>query len=64
MTTHYGQVIEDFVADRIIDDLETSADYRAPPRRGAGLQRRQPAAQARPGADAAEVRHQRSPPPC
>jgi xanthine dehydrogenase large subunit len=29
MTTHYGQVIEDFVADRIIDDLETSADYRS-----------------------------------
>jgi xanthine dehydrogenase large subunit len=48
MTTHYGQVIEDFVADRIIDDLETSADYRQPPRRG-----RRPSTPAASGASAA-----------
>ncbi len=29
LTTHYGQVIEDFVADRILDDLEAESAYRA-----------------------------------
>jgi len=29
LTTHYGQVIEDFVADRILDELEAESDYRA-----------------------------------
>ena len=29
MTTHYGQVIEDYVADRILDELEAESGYRA-----------------------------------
>lgn len=29
LTTHYGQVIEDFVADRILDELEAESGYRA-----------------------------------
>jgi xanthine dehydrogenase large subunit len=28
MTTPYGQVIEDFVADRILAELEVESDYR------------------------------------
>ncbi len=29
LTTHYGQTIEDFVADRIIDELQEESGYRA-----------------------------------
>ncbi len=29
MTTQYGQIIEDFVADRILDELEAESGYRA-----------------------------------
>jgi xanthine dehydrogenase molybdopterin-binding subunit B len=54
--TPYEQVVTDNVIHELVAELEESSDYRAPCGREC-LQRRQCRAQARPGADAAEVRH-------
>ena len=53
----YGQtVVEDNVIHELVAELEATSDYaRAAP--GGRVQRDQPGAQARPGADAGEVRH-------
>ena len=55
--TPYHQTVEDNIIQRIVAELEESADYARPPARDRRLQRQQPHHQARPGADAGEVRH-------
>ena len=49
--------VDDNIIHELVAELEASSDYRARRAAIARLQRRQPGAQARPGADAGEVRH-------
>ena len=55
--TPYHQTIEDNVAQALVAQLEAQRRLRRTARGRPRLQRRQPRAQARPGADAGQVRH-------
>ena len=55
--TPYHQTIEDNVAQALVAQLEAAGRLRRTARGRPRLQRRQPRAQARPGADAGQVRH-------
>ena len=62
--TPYGQTIDDNIIDALVAELEATQRLPRPARRDRRVQRDQPGAQARPGADAGQVRHlvQRRPP--
>ena len=55
--TPYHQTVEDNIAPELIAELETSAGLRRAAPRDRRLQRRRAAAEARPRADAGQVRH-------
>jgi xanthine dehydrogenase large subunit len=57
MTTQYNQVIEDFVADKIMDQLEVESGYRARREAVRAFNASQQDPQARAGTGAAEVWH-------
>ena len=55
--TPYHQTVEDNVIHELVAELERSADYAGAARGDPRLQRDEPGAEARPGADAGQVRH-------
>ena len=55
--TPYGMQVADNIAPELIEALEASSDYRARRKEITAVQRREPLSQARPRADAGQVRH-------